>query len=281
MRAPLRLGFSPCPNDTFAFHALVHGLVDCEGLRFAPHLADIEELNRLACAAEPLAITKLSMGALAAVSDRYAALPAGAALGRGVGPLVVVRDAGCSISGLDELRDRRVAIPGVRTTAFLLLQLFAPPGLEIIEMRFDRILGAVERGEVDAGLIIHESRFTYSDHGLRALVDVGELWEQDTGLPLPLAVIAARRDLGQAVHDAAGRALRRSVEFAFEHPERSRGYIRDHAQEMAETVCDRHIALYVNAFSVDLGAEGRAAVDALLERGRALGLLAQGPAPWR
>ncbi|MBK8977875.1 MAG: 1,4-dihydroxy-6-naphthoate synthase [Planctomycetes bacterium] len=279
----LEFGFSPCPNDTFAFHALAHGDVrPPRGCTIRPCLADIEELNRRAAGPDPLPVTKLSIGALAAVADRYAALPAGAALGRGVGPLVVTRAGGRAPADLRALgRGSRVAIPGTRTTAFLLLRLFAPAGFEPVELRFDRIMPAVAAGEVDAGLVIHESRFTYRDHGLVAIADVGELWERDTGLPLPLAVIAARRDLPRDVHDELGVALRESVEAAFADPARSRAFVRAHSQELSDAVCDAHIALYVNAWSIELGAEGRAAVDTLLARGRALGLLQAGPAPWR
>ncbi len=281
-RRRLDFGFSPCPNDTFAFHAAVHGeLPELRGLQLIPHLADIEELNRRAVGDDPLPVTKLSVGALARVCHRYAVLPAGAALGRGVGPLVVGRHEVPNRDGVPALRGR-VAIPGVGTTAWLLLRLLLPcDGFEAVELRFDRILGAVERGDVDAGLIIHESRFTYADHGLEKLCDVGELWEARTGLPLPLGLIAARRDLEPGVHQALGRALRVSVERAFAEPAASRAWVREHSQEMSDAVCDRHIALYVNEFSVDLGEEGRAALTELLARGRAAGLLADGPAPFR
>lgn len=273
----LRLGYSPCPNDTFLFHALVHGLVPCDGVRFEPWLADVEELNRRAVGADPLELTKLSVGALAAVAPGYAVLSAGAALGRGVGPLVVGRDP----RRLAELSGCRIAVPGVRTTAFLLLRLFGPQDLDVVEMRFDRILGAVSRGEVDAGLIIHESRFTYRDSGLSEVADLGQLWEQDTGLPLPLGVIAAARRLGADLHAKIEASLAESVRFAFADPAASRDYIAAHAQEMSPAVCAQHIGLYVNDWTVELGDEGRAAIDALLARGRRLGLLEGDACPWR
>jgi 1,4-dihydroxy-6-naphthoate synthase len=255
----LTFGFSPCPNDTFAFHALVHGLVPAS-FQVRPVLLDIEELNTRARSGE-LALTKLSFGALGAVADRYAMLRSGAALGHGCGPLVVSREA----ISLAEAAQARIAIPGRDTTAFLLLRLFVP-GVEhgdVVEVRYDRILSAVEKGEVDAGLIVHESRFTYADHGLERVADLGELWEQRTGLPIPLAAICARRDLDDETRAAAEQAVRASVEYAFAHPEASREYVQQHSQEMSEDVCRQHIALYVNEFSIDLGAEGLAAIDAL------------------
>ena len=272
----LRLGYSPCPNDTFVFHALVHGLVPCAGVEFEPWLADVEELNRRAVGSDPLEVTKLSVGALATAAEGYGVLSAGAALGRGVGPLVV----SAAPRELADLSRVRIAVPGRRTTAFLLLRLFAPGDVDVVEMRFDRILGAVQRGEVDAGLIIHESRFTFRDAGLVEVADLGRLWEQDTGLPLPLGVIAASRRLGGDVHAQLGAALAESVRFAFAHPEASEGYVAAHSQEMSRAVCDQHIGLYVNDFTVDLGDEGRAAIDAILARGRHLGLLDGSASPW-
>ncbi len=248
----LTFGFSPCPNDTFAFHALVHGLVDAP-FRAEPVLRDIEELNRRAHAGE-LDLTKLSVGAFAGVGERYRLLRSGAALGHGVGPLVVAREP-------RPIDGARVAIPGYETTAFRLLGLAYPGHGEAVELRYDRILGAVEAGEVDAGLVIHESRFTYADHGLAKLADLGEWWEGETGLPVPLAGICARAGLEEA--DAAEAAIRASVEYAFAHPEASREYVRAHSQELSDEVCDLHIALYVNEFSVDLGDEGLAAIERL------------------
>jgi len=184
----LTFGFTPCPNDAFAFHALVHGLVPAP-FEVEPVLLDIEELNQRAAHAE-LQLTKLSFGAVAAAAgDRYRLLRSGAALGHGVGPLVVAREAG----SLEEFAAGRIAVPGRKTTAFLLLRLMAPALGDVIELRYDRILAAVAAGEVDAGLIIHESRFTYADHGLVAVADLGEWWERETGLPVPLAGIFARR----------------------------------------------------------------------------------------
>lgn len=253
----LTFGFSPCPNDTFAFHALVHGLVPAP-FAVEPVLLDIEELNRRAHDGV-FDLTKLSVGAFAAVGDRYRLLRSGAALGHGVGPLVVAREP----RRLGEAVRGRVAIPGRDTTAFRLLRLAAPSLGDVVEVRYDHILGAVARGEVDAGLIIHESRFTYTDHGLVKIVDLGDWWERETSLPVPLAGICARADLEADLAAAAEHAIRASVAHAFAHPGTSRAYVRAHAQEMSDAVCDQHIRLYVNAHSLDIGADGLRAISRL------------------
>jgi 1,4-dihydroxy-6-naphthoate synthase len=267
----LTFGFSPCPNDTFAFHALAHGRVDAP-FRVRPVMLDIEELNQRARTGA-FDLTKLSFGAFPFVGDRYRLLRSGAALGHGVGPLVVAR----SSASLADATKGRVAIPGRDTTAFRLLRLAAPHLAEraegareddirgeVVEVRYDRILQAVVNGEVDAGLIIHESRFTYADHGLVKIADLGDWWEADTGLPVPLAGICARADLDAETVLAAERAIRASVEHAFAHPSESREWIRAHAQEMSDEVCDAHIKLYVNEHSIDLGDEGMRAVRRLV-----------------
>jgi 1,4-dihydroxy-6-naphthoate synthase len=259
----LTFGFTPCPNDAFAFHALVHGLVPAP-FEVEPVLLDIEELNRRASGAD-LQLTKLSFGAAAAAGDRYRLLRSGAALGRGVGPLVVAREAG----SLEDAAAGRIAVPGRETTAFLLLRLAVPGIGEAVEFRYDRILDAVVAGEVDAGLIIHESRFTYGEHGLVAVTDLGEWWEGETGLPVPLAGIFARDDLEPELAADAEAAIRASVEYAFAHPEASRDYVRSLAHELSDEVCAAHIALYVNEHSVDVGDEGLAAIDRLLGRATA------------
>jgi 1,4-dihydroxy-6-naphthoate synthase len=254
----LTFGFSPCPNDTFAFHALVHGLVDAP-CRVRPVLLDIEELNRQAHAGA-FDVTKLSVGAFAAVGDRYRLMRSGAALGRGVGPLVVARTS----MSLSEAAKGRVAIPGRETTAFRLLRLAAPSLADVVEVRYDRILAAVQDGTVDAGLIIHESRFTYEAHGLTKVIDLGDWWEAETGLPVPLAGICARADLGPGLTADVERAIRASVRYAFDHPEKSRAYVRAHSQEMSDEVCDAHIRLYVNDLSLDIGDEGMRAIQRLV-----------------
>lgn len=254
----LTFGYSPCPNDTFAFHALAHGLVDAP-FRVTPVLLDIEELNRRAHTGE-LDLTKLSVGAFAAIGDRYRMLRSGAALGHGVGPLVVTR---MPMSLAAALRGR-VAIPGRETTAYRLLRLAAPTLNEVVEMRYDRILQAVSSGEVDAGLIIHESRFTYAEHGLSKAADLGEWWEEETSLPVPLAGICARSDLDDSTRLAAEHAIRASVQYAFTHPTASADYVRAHAQEMSADVCAQHIKLYVNEWSLDVGEEGLRAMARLV-----------------
>jgi 1,4-dihydroxy-6-naphthoate synthase len=260
MTAPeLEFGFSPCPNDTFAFHALVSGLVDSP-VQVRPVMADIEELNRRAHGGE-LPLTKLSFGALAQLRDTYEPLRAGAALGRGVGPLVVAREP----MSLEQAAAGPIAIPGRDTTAFLLLRMAAGDALgEVVELRYDEVLGAVERGDAASGLIIHESRFTYADHGLERIADLGEWWEQRSGMPLPLATICLRRDVDPALRDPIEQALRASVQHAFDHPDASAAFVREHAQELDEDVQRRHIELYVNDYTLDLGADGAAAIDALL-----------------
>lgn len=281
MTRRLGFGFSPCPNDTFAFWSAVHGIDRAPGLELEPVLADIETLNeRAAAGVDPLPVTKLSLPALARVADRYAVLPAGAALGFGCGPLVVCRD-GARWRSLQDLAAARVAIPGRLTTASLLFAAFAPPPRASVAMPFERVMPAVAAGDCDAGLVIHEGRFTYAGLGLRALADLGDLWERATGGPLPLGVIAARRDLDAATFAAVGDLLRRSIRTARRAPERPRAWVRAHAQELADDVQDRHIALYVNDFSEDLGDLGRRAIETLLARGRELGLLPLGPSPFR
>ena len=255
----LTFGYSPCPNDTFAFHALTHGLIEMP-FRIRPVLLDIEELNRRAHHGE-FDLTKLSVGAFAAVGNRYRLLRSGAALGMGVGPLVVARSA----MSLEEAVRGRVAIPGRETTAYRLLRLAAPTLANTVEMRYDTILRAVADSAVDAGLIIHESRFTYQDHGLVRVIDLGDWWERETSLPVPLAGICARANLDAETAGAAERAIRASVQYAFDHPEASRAYVRANSQEMSDAVCDQHIKLYVNEYSLDVGEDGMRAIARLVE----------------
>jgi 1,4-dihydroxy-6-naphthoate synthase len=269
----LEVGFSPCPNDTFMFHALVAGAVGAPWT-VRPWLADIEALNERALSATPLAITKLSVHGLGHLTGRYAALQVGAALGRGCGPLVVAREA----RPLNDVRGR-VAVPGRFTTAHLLLRIFGPPGLEVVHMRFEKILPAVAAGEVDAGVIIHEGRFVYGGFGLAMVADLGAVWEADTGLLLPLGVIAAARGLAQA--DVFEDRLRASIAAAWADPTAPAAFVRAHAQELDPEVCRRHIALYVNEYSSGLGDEGRAAVETLLRRGAEVGMLPRDARPWR
>ncbi len=264
---PLTLGYSPCPNDTFIFYALVHGLVN-GGLSFSERLEDVETLNGLALQGV-LDISKVSYHALGYLRDEYCLLHAGGALGRGCGPLVVSRNH----PDMVHLRRKRIAIPGRYTTACLLLRLYDPALTELVILPFHEIMAAVAQGEVDAGVIIHESRFTYPAYGLKSLLDLGEWWERESGQPIPLGGIVARRSLGGERVAAIDRALRASVEYALGHRAEAAAYIRAHSQEMSDEVCAAHIDLYVNRYSVDLGAEGEAAVTTLLGRAEAAGLI--------
>lgn len=269
MSTALSLGYSPCPNDTFIFYALAHGKIATGGLHFSePLLADVEQLNQWALTGR-LDVTKMSFHAFGHVQDRYCVLAAGSALGRGCGPLLISR----SEIEVARLSKKRIAIPGKLTTAALLLQLFLPECSELVSMRFDKIIDAVAGGEVDGGVIIHESRFTYHDKGLVCIQDLGSWWESSFGLPLPLGCIAARRSLGKEKIMAIGRAIRASVDYAFSHPEQCLSYIRRHSQEIDLEVVRSHIGLYVNDFSRDLGNEGFAAIETFLEMGRKAGAL--------
>ena len=265
MTEPLELAFSPCPNDTFAFHAWVAGqLPDAPPVQVS--YADIDVLNGWAAAGRGDVI-KVSYAALPALLADYALLPSGGALGRGCGPLVVT-------SARESLAGATVAIPGRQTTAYLLFRLWAKDqGVASIRvLPFDKIMPAVAEGSVDAGLIIHESRFTYPSYGLQAIVDLGDWWEGDTGLPIPLGAILARRRFGAEQIERLGSVIRSSVEAAWADPAASRAYVLEHSQELAPEVVDQHIALYVNSFTADLGDEGYAAISGLLDRAVSAGL---------
>ncbi|MCH5674649.1 1,4-dihydroxy-6-naphthoate synthase [Streptomyces gilvus] len=270
---PLRTAYSPCPNDTFVFDALAHGRVPG-----APALdvtfADIDITNGMAERGE-FDVLKVSYAVLPYVLDEYALLPCGGALGRGCGPLVLTREPGADLTG------RTVAVPSEKSTAYLLFRLWAadtvPAGVgEIVVMPFHEIMPAVRDGKVDAGLVIHEARFTYQNYGLHKLADMGEHWETTTGLPIPLGAIIAKRTLGSATLTGLAEAIRTSVRAAWAEPEVSRPYVMEHAQEMDPAVADQHIGLYVNEFTADLGEDGYAAIRGLLTRAAAEGLV---PAP--
>jgi 1,4-dihydroxy-6-naphthoate synthase len=266
----LTLGASPCPNDCFIIDAIVNRRIDLEGLDVSVHLADVEALNRMAFAGE-LDVTKLSYHAYAFCADRYVALNAGSALGRNCGPLLISRR---EITPEEVAGGRlRIAIPGRYTTANFLLGFAFPQAGHRVEMLFSDIEGAVLSGAVDAGVIIHENRFTYAGKGLKKVVDLGEHWEQRTGSPIPLGGIVARRTLPAETVARFDRVLRRSVEFALANPGASLPYVREHAQEMSDAVMLQHIELYVNEYSVDLGADGRRAVELLFERAAAGGAI--------
>lgn len=268
----LRTAYSPCPNDTFTFHAWSHGLLPGAPALDVAHL-DIDVTNGMAERGE-YDVLKVSYAVLPWVLGQYALLPCGGALGRGCGPLVLTRGEG--VPG--GLAGRTVAVPSERSTAYLLFRLWAaqavPGGVgEIVVLPFHEIMPAVRDGKADAGLVIHEARFTYERYGLHRLADMGEAWEGATGLPIPLGAIVARRSLGEARLNALAGAARASVRYAWDHPEASRGYVAEHAQEMDPDVARRHIGLYVNEFTADLGEEGYAAVGGLLDRAAAEGLV--------
>ena len=267
--ATLQLGYSFCPNDTFIFYALSHGRVAAP-LPVQEVLEDVQTLNDWATQAR-LPMTKISYRAYFSVMKDYVALRSGGALGRGVGPLIVARPGAKS----GDLNGRTVVSPGALTTAELLLKIVYPQ-VKIVRTRYDEVMPAVERGElngerVDAGLIIHESRFTYAQHGLVKLLDLGAWWEGETGLPLPLGAILVRRDLSADLKWALNQAVRSSLEYAYAHPAEPKGYIRQHALEMSDEVMQAHIDLYVNEFSSDVGEEGERAVQELYRRAVAAG----------
>lgn len=270
----LTLGYSPCPNDTFIFYALVHGRVTAGNLAFRERLEDVETLNRLALDGA-LDISKVSYHALGHLRDNYCLLRAGGALGRGCGPLVVTRTA----TSMADLRGKPIAVPGRLTTAALLLRLHDPGLDNLVHMPFHEIMGAVTRGDVAAGVIIHESRFTFPDYGLKKLLDLGDWWEGETGHPIPLGGIMAKRALGRETIIAVDRALRESILHAQANRAEANGYIRAHSQEMSDEVCAAHIGLYVNDFSLDLGSDGEAAVSCLLSRAEAAGVIPSSTAP--
>ena len=263
----LSLCFSPCPNDTFIFDAMVHHKIDTEGLEFDIRLEDVETLNRLVLSGQP-DISKISYGLLPLVLPDYRVLNAGSALGRGVGPLVV---SAVPLSESDaELKDSTVVLPGTHTTAHMLFSLAFPYAKKKIFLPFHEIENAVLNGVADAGVIIHENRFTYADKGLIKLADLGEIWETNTGQPIPLGGIVMRRELDPELLEKTDRVIRRSLEYAFAHYPALPDYVKEHAQEMDESVMRKHIDLYVNEFSLSLGKEGRAAVWKMLEIGTSL-----------
>lgn len=270
----MNIAFSPCPNDTFVFHAWEHGL-----LPDAPELnvtyADIDITNNLAAKVSGPEVMKVSYAALPWLLSDYALLPCGGALGRGCGPLVLTAGGDGSASDPASLSGKRVAVPSERSTAYLLFRLWAaqniPGGVgEIVVMPFHEIMPAVQDGLIDAGLVIHEARFTYPSYGLALQTDLGSWWEADTGLPIPLGAIIARRSMDL---NAIAGWIRASVEYAWANPDASQDYVLEHAQEMSPEVAQAHIDLYVNEFTANLGEDGYAAVTALLGRAAMEGLV--------
>jgi len=264
----LTIGYSPCPNDTFIFYGLIHGKVRVPGIVFRESLEDVETLNRMALDGR-LDITKISYHALGHLRGRYALLRSGGAIGRGCGPLLVAK-AGTRLS---DLKEGKIAVPGTLTTAYMLLRLYDPALTNISVMAFDRIMDAVSGGDATAGLIIHESRFTYPLYGLEKLLDLGEWWENHSGLPIPLGGILGKRTLGKELLLVIENAIRESLRYARHHPGEVLEYCRQHSQEMDESVMKSHIGLYVNDFSLDLGEDGLTAVRRLFAEAEERGVM--------
>ncbi len=262
MDKPLTLAYSPCPNDTYIFAAWTNGMLpDAPPVRVA--LEDVENLNKSALKAD-YTLTKASYGAIPQLMEKYRILRSGGALGRGCGPLLIARPG--SGKTLKDFKDKIIAIPGEMTTAFMLLRLAMNARPQTLQMRFDKIVDAVVSGTVDAGLIIHESRFTYQDAGLKQVVDLGSWWEKETGMPIPLGAILIRNDLDDVPAARINDTIRRSLAHAREHERDVMPYVHEHATEMSEQVMRAHIDLYVNEFSEDISYEGIAAVNELFDR---------------
>lgn len=264
----ISLGFSTCPNDTFIFDAMIHHKIDTEGLDFEVIMGDVEELNTKALNNE-LDVTKISYHAFSKIVKNYLLLDSGSALGYKNGPLLISKHKIYP----DEVKDAKIAIPGFNTTANLLLSIAFPKAIKKQEYLFSDIEEAVLEGEADAGLIIHENRFTYEKKGLNKIIDLGDYWEKETGLPIPLGGIAVNRNLYKEIQLKINRVLKRSVEYAFENPKSAYPFIKQYAQEMDEEIMYKHIDLYVNDFTRDLGEKGREAVKVLYDRAISLGIL--------
>lgn len=254
----LTLGFSPCPNDTFIFDALVNGKIDGEGITFEPVLEDVETLNRRALEGK-LDVSKLSFPALFRTAPQYGILSSGSALGNGVGPLLIAK----TPIGPEGVQGKSIAIPGWNTTANFLLHFAFPEATDREPVLFSQIEDAVLQGRKDLGLIIHENRFTYAQRGLYKVADLGQYWEEKTGLPIPLGCIAIRRSIAPGVQQSVNRLIRKSLEFAFLHYPELPSYVEAHAQAMDQAVMRQHIDLYVNSFSLELGAAGKKAIEQL------------------
>lgn len=271
----LTIGFSPCPNDCFIFDALVHEKIDTEGLKFEMLLGDVEALNQLAFKNE-LQITKLSYHAYIYLTKFYQLLDAGSALGNGCGPLLIAKTENIK-SSLEKAADLKIAIPGKYTTANFLFSLAFPKIKSKIETLFSEIENDVVKGKVDAGVIIHENRFTYQQKGLKKIIDLGEYWETLTLAPIPLGGIVVQRNLPEDLKQRVNRVLRKSVEYAFANPKSSLPFVKAHAQEMSEEVMYKHIELYVNNYSIDLGIEGKRAINVLFDKAVEIGLISKLP----
>ena len=272
----LSLGFSPCPNDTFIFDAMIHQKIDTEGLSFDLSYEDVETLNQKAFRSE-LDITKLSYHAYAYLTENYVLLHSGSALGFGVGPLLICNQVEYSTIVMESLRpqisDLRIGIPGKYTTANFLLSIAFPEAKNKIEMKFFEIESALLNQQIDAGVIIHENRFTYQEKGLKKIIDLGEFWESLTQGPIPLGGIMIKRELPEEIKQKVNRIIKRSVEYAFAHPESGMDFICSLSQEMSLDVIKKHIELYVNKFSIDLGEVGRKAVQTFFEEAYKVGII--------
>lgn len=263
----LTLGYSPCPNDTFMFHALATGGLTLPGQTFSIRLEDVETLNQLALAAT-LDISKMSFHAWLRVRENYRLLASGAALGRGCGPILVTRK---KLTRAD-LPDCRIVLPGELTTAHLLFQLYAPEAANKTFVSYESILPQLDSGAADCGVIIHENRFTFAAAGFHAIADLGDWWEQETSLPIPLGCIAIRKSLGENLAHQVESLIRESIATATANPTATHEYVHTHAQEISAAVLDKHIATFVNEFSLDLGDEGQKAVAELERRARNAGI---------
>lgn len=269
----LTLGFSPCPNDTFIFDALIHHKIDTEGLEFEVQFQDVETLNKKVFNSE-LDVSKISFHAYAYALENYVLLNAGSALGYGVGPLLIAKDTNLKSNNLTE-KDFKVAIPGKYTTANFLLSLAFPKLTNKLISPFSTIEDLVLEGQADLGLIIHENRFTYQDKGLHKVIDLGEFWEEKTKQPIPLGGIVINRNIDSATQTKFDRILKKSVEYAFANPKSGTNFIKSHAQTMKEEVMYKHIELYVNEFSINLGEKGKNAVQTLFDKAFELNLIPQ------
>ncbi|MBC2715614.1 MAG: 1,4-dihydroxy-6-naphthoate synthase [Desulfobacteraceae bacterium] len=268
MQKKLSLAYSTCPNDTYIFYALAHGKIDLDDLSFNIMLNDVEHLNQEAKKGI-VDISKLSFAAIGHLMETYGLLRSGAALGRGCGPLIVARKG----TDLNDIESGKIAVPGLWTTANLLLGLFLNGTPNVFPITFDKIMPAVNSGEYDCGIIIHEGRFTYPNYDLECLVDLGEWWESETTLPIPLGGIVMRRNISQEIISAVETGIRRSIEFAHLNPSATNDYVKTHAQELSDDVVFQHINLYVNEFSLDIGREGESAIETLFAKARERGIL--------
>lgn len=266
----LSLAYSTCPNDTFLFNALAHNLIDLKGLSYSINLDDVETLNQKA-SKQIFDISKLSFAAIGQFQDTYGLLRTGAALGRGCGPLLIAKP-GYKAKNIKKVQ---IAVPGLQTTASMLVGLWLGKKADLVPMTFDKIMPAVLSGKYDFGVIIHESRFTYKEYGLECVIDLGKWWEEETSLPIPLGGIAIKRNLAKDIIKQVEQSIGESVIYAFNHKDAGKKYIKQHAQEMADDVIDKHIDLYVNDFTKFLGNDGEKAVEYLFEMARQKGVMAK------